>query len=508
MNIKHENVIDLFNGSMYPIYMIDDSYHILYNNLFIEKKFPKIIGDKCFYALFGRSKPCEKCIYFEAIQTKDITVNILNRKKNILDIDGSCIKNIGLPIITDETTRCVIIEFDDTQETLKYEEKLNELEALSHRVEQNQQVQNEKDIYYTNQAHEISRFIQNIHFRLDLLEKENPKISRNENFEGIKSLLDNSENALKRLFQFNEVNAIKEIKEEELNFNDLIQIIKKRYYTISKNRKIRFIINVSKDLKNSYMGSPQSIQQIIENILDNAFDFTTNGDIKLHVYPIETTKYESKIKISISDTGIGIPKEHIDLIYRRYYKKGSKFVNDFARAGLGLSISKELADVLDGEIKVESKLGEGTNVSVVLPLKNVLHEKDHKKNIEKTEKKILIIGLPELSKFVLRMKLNINNKIKMINRGDDGLIAYYQLKPDLVLMDVMAIGLNAFDFLDEVYANDTHKGKIIVTSTKVLDEESDYLKSYGFNGYIPKPIKYDVLVNLLESIEIKRGLNE
>jgi len=106
------------------------------------------------------------------------------------------------------------------------------------------------------------------------------------------------------------------------------------------------------------------------------------------------------------------------------------------------------------------------------------------------------------------MKLNINNKIKMINRGDDGLIAYYQLKPDLVLMDVMAIGLNAFDFLDEVYANDTHKGKIIVTSTKVLDEESDYLKSYGFNGYIPKPIKYDVLVNLLESIEIKRGLNE
>lgn len=503
MNITHESILKLFDDSKYPIYIIDDAYHILYNNRFIEKKFPKIIGDKCFYALFGRSKPCERCIYIEAMKNKDITVNTLNRKKNILDLDGSCIKNIGLPIIGDEMSQCIIMEFDDTQETLKYEEKLNELEALSHMVEQNQQVQKEKDIYYTNQAHEISRFIQDMHFRLELLEKENPKMTRNENFEGIRSLIESSENALNRLFQFNDVNSIKEINEDVFNFNNLMQRIKKRYYIISKNRKINFKINISSDLNSSYIGSSQSIRQIIENILDNAFDFTTNGDIKLHVYPIETRADESIIKINITDTGIGIPKEHIDLIYRRYYKKGSKFVNDFTRAGLGLSISKALAETLKGEIKVVSKLGEGTSVSVILPLKNIPEAKEKSRSIEALEKKILIIGLPELSKFVLKMKLNINSKIKMVNRGDDGLIAYYQLKPDLVLIDVMADGLNAFDFLDEVNANDTHKGRIVVASTKVLDEESEYLKSYGFHDYIPKPIKYDGLVNLLENIEMK-----
>lgn len=503
MNITHESILKLFDDSKYPIYIIDDAYHILYNNRFIEKKFPKIIGDKCFYALFGRSKPCERCIYIEAMKNKDITVNTLNRKKNILDLDGSCIKNIGLPIIGDEMSQCIIMEFDDTQETLKYEEKLNELEALSHMVEQNQQVQKEKDIYYTNQAHEISRFIQDMHFRLELLEKENPKMAKNENFEGIRSLIESSENALNRLFQFNDVNSIKEINEDVFNFNNLMQRIKKRYYIISKNRKINFKINISSDLNSSYIGSSQSIRQIIENILDNAFDFTTNGDIKLHVYPIETRADESIIKINITDTGIGIPKEHIDLIYRRYYKKGSKFVNDFTRAGLGLSISKALAETLKGEIKVVSKLGEGTSVSVILPLKNIPEAKEKSRSIEALEKKLLIIGLPELSKFVLKMKLNINSKIKMVNRGDDGLIAYYQLKPDLVLIDVMADGLNAFDFLDEVNANDTHKGRIVVASTKVLDEESEYLKSYGFHDYIPKPIKYDGLVNLLENIEMK-----
>jgi signal transduction histidine kinase len=503
MNISQESILKLFNHSKYPIYIIDDAYHILYNNLFIEKKYPNIIGDKCFYALFGRSKPCEKCIYFEAIKNNDITVNSLNRKNNILEIDGSCIKNIGLPIIEDDMTKCVIIEFDDTQETLKYEEKLNELEALSNMLEQNQQVQNEKDIYYTNQAHEISRFIQNIHFRLDLLEKEYPKIMKNENCEGIRNLIESSENALNRLFQFNDVNSIKEINEDVFNFSNLIQRIKKRYYIVSKNRKINFKINISKDLNNTYIGSSQSIRQIIENILDNAFDFTTNGDIKLHIYPIETTKNESKIKINITDTGIGIPKEHIDLIYRRYYKKGSKFVNGFTRAGLGLSISKALAEALKGEINVESKLGEGTSVSVILPLKNISEEKNKKNDLQNVKKNLLIIGLPELSKFVLKMKLNISNRVKMVDRGDDGLIAYYQFKPDLVLMDVMAPGLNAFDFLDEVTANDTHKAKIIVASTKVLDEESDYLKSYGFHGYIPKPIKYNELINLLENIEMK-----
>jgi len=503
MNITQENILEFFNQSKYPIYMIDDAYHILFNNSYIEKRFPSIIGDKCFYALFGRSKPCKKCIYFETMKNNDITVNSLNRKENILDVDGSCIKSIGLPIKTGQKNKCIIIEFDDTQETLKYEEKLSELEALGNRLEQIQQVQNEKDIYYTNQAHEISRFIQNIHFRLALLEKENHKISKNENFEGIKNLVENAENALTRLFQFSDVNAIKEISEQVFNFNDLIQRIKKRYNTLSKNRKIRFKINASSELNSSYIGSSQSIRQIIENILDNAFDFTTNGDIKMHIYPIETRDEFSKIKITISDTGIGIPQEHIDLIYRRYYKKGSKFVNDFARAGLGLSISKELADALKGNIKVESKLGEGTTVSVVLPLKNISHKKENEKSIKNVEKKILIIGLPELSKIILRIKLNINSKIKMVDRGDDGLLAYYQLKPDLVLMDVMSSGLNAFDFLDEVNANDTHKAKIVVTSMKVLDEESDYLKSYGFHGYIPKPIKYDALVNLLEGIEMK-----
>lgn len=503
MNIIEENILDIFSYSKHPIYMIDDEYRILYNNLFIENKFPNIIGDKCFYALFGRSKPCEKCIYFESIKNNDITVKKLNRRKNILEIDGNCIKNIGLPIISDVMTKCIIIEFDDTQARLKEEEKLNELEALTNWVEQNQKVQNEKDIYYINQAHEISRFMQDIQFRLKVLEKEYPKIGKNENFEGIKSLIKNSENSLNRLFQFNEVNAIKEITTETFNFNDLIQEIKRRYDSISKNRRIRFKINTSKELDNSYIGSYHCIKQIIENVLDNAFDFTTNGDIKVHIYPINKTEKESKIKITISDTGIGIPKEHIDLIYRRYYKKGSKFVNDFARAGLGLSISKELIDSLEGSIKVESKLGEGTNVSIIIPLMNSLNLSKSKIEIPRRERRILVIGMPEVSNFILKMKLNKKDKIKTIERGDDGLITYYQFEPDLVLMNVMSNGLNAFDFLDEVNRNNTHNAKIIVTSTKVLDKESDYLKSYGFDGYLPKPIKYDTLINLLDSIEIK-----
>jgi len=503
MTINDESILDFFSQSKYPVYMIDDAYRILYNNLFIENKFPNIIGDKCFYALFGRSKPCEKCIYFEGIKKNDITVNVLNRKKNILDIDGSCIKNIALPILSDEITRCIIIEFDDTKECLKHEEKSDALEALMNRFEKCQQVQNEKDMYYINQAHEMSRFIEDIRFRVNLLEKENPKINRNENFEGLQSLIERSENTLKRLFQFNEVNAIQELKTETFNFNDLIQDIRRRYNVISKNRKIRFKINISKDLNSRYSGSPNSIKQIIENVLDNAFDFTTNGDIKVHIYPMETTTEESKIKITITDTGIGIPKEHIDLIYKRYYKKGSKFVNDFARAGLGLSISKELIDALKGSIEVESNLGEGTNVSIVMPLKHTSMVLNSEKHMDDRERRLLIVGIPQLSKFVLKMRLDKKDKIKIISRGDDGLIAYYQFKPDLVLIDVMSKGLNAFDFLDEINRNDTQASKIIVASTKVLEEESDYLESYGFDGYLPKPIKYDTLINLLESIEVK-----
>src|SRR6056297_1488173 len=178
MNITEENILNLFDGSKYPIYMIDDSYHILFNNEFIEKKFPNIVGDKCFYALYGRSKPCDACVYYETIKNNDITVKILDKEENLLEIDKNYVKSIGLPMITDTFTKCIIIEFDDTKECLKYEGKLNALEALTNKVEQNNQIQKEKDIYYTNQAHEISRFIQNINYRIECLARAYPKIER------------------------------------------------------------------------------------------------------------------------------------------------------------------------------------------------------------------------------------------------------------------------------------------------------------------------------------------
>ncbi|MEA1975952.1 MAG: response regulator, partial [Bacillota bacterium] len=89
---------------------------------------------------------------------------------------------------------------------------------------------------------------------------------------------------------------------------------------------------------------------------------------------------------------------------------------------------------------------------------------------------------------------------------EEGLLLYYRFKPDIVLIDMMCEGLNGFDFYDEIYDNNTHKALIIATSNKVLFSEEDYLMSYGFDAYIPKPIDCSELESKIDEM-IEDGKN-
>lgn len=504
-------VENLFYSSKYPIYMIDNNYCVLFGNEYIKRRFPDCINEKCYNVFFGKDSPCEKCIYEKTFNEKDIAIQTLNKKNNILDLDSSCIKNIGIPIKKEGINGCIVIEFDNTKDCIDYEERLNEFSVVSDEFESCKKKEKEKDIYYTNLAHELQCSLTNIKEINFKLKKNYPLLERSELFEDVNHLIIRSNNIIDKLFQFNKVSGIMDTLDiKKFNLRELVNNIRKKYNQVTKNRNINFSINIASNIKEYYFGDEYKIDRVIENILDNSFDFTVDGFIKANIYEIEEKDSESTIKISIRDSGIGIPEEQIELIYKRYYKGDNKFSTILGRAGLGLSISKEIIESMNGKIEIESKIGKGTNINIILKLKNItnhIQNNNNNNNIsDEIKKKILIIGVDEIYKHVLKYELSKKYEMKKMKNGEEGLLLYYRFKPDIVLIDMMCEGLNGFDFYDEIYDNNTHKALIIATSNKVLFSEEDYLMSYGFDAYIPKPIDCSELESKIDEM-IEDGKN-
>jgi two-component system, OmpR family, phosphate regulon sensor histidine kinase PhoR len=105
------------------------------------------------------------------------------------------------------------------------------------------------------------------------------------------------------------------------------------------------------------------LEQMLSNLIDNAIKYTEKGGIKIKIDSVG----KDKIKISVEDTGIGIPKEHIPRIFERFYVVDKSRSRQLGGTGLGLSIVKHVVLSYGGEIKVESKVGVGTKFEILLP---------------------------------------------------------------------------------------------------------------------------------------------
>lgn len=501
LELMGEAFLDNFYNSKYPLYIIDKNNYLLFVNKYLEDRFFNCLGMKCFNVFYKRTEPCENCPYKKVINYNDIVIESSKMKENILNVDRKCINMVSFPITYKEFSAGMVIEYDNTRENLKFVEKKNQIYALKDKIKINKEIEKEKNLYYRNLAHELGKSIENIEKITEQLKIKYSALKKDEYMECVEHLISRSNDSIKKMLKFNEINQSQsKLLNEKFQFKDIINEVRKIYNVISKNRNIKFSINVAENARKVYIGDKYKILQVIRNVLDNAFNFTINGFIKMNIYEIEDNIENSAINISIKDSGIGIPEEQIESVYKEYYKIDNKLSNSFGKAGLGLAISKNLVDSMNGSLSILSELGEGTTVNINIMLKN--ENKVKKDNYSTSNKtKVLVIGVNELFKYILKMKMRKNYEIEKVLNGEVGLLRYYKFKPDIVLIDMMCEGLNGFDFYDQVYKNNTHSAAIIATSNKILSSEEEYLMSYGFDAYIPKPIDYHKLVETLENVK-------
>ena len=164
---------------------------------------------------------------------------------------------------------------------------------------------------------------------------------------------------------------------EEVYFTNLLDMIGRPFRHEAENRKLQFDIAISTDLERSIITDSKRLQQVLKNLLSNAFKFTADGGVKLTVSPATggwnpdhpVLKHApAVVSFEVSDTGIGIPPEKQRIIFEAFQQADAGTSRKYGGTGLGLAISRELANLLGGEIQLRSTPGQGSTFTLYLPL--------------------------------------------------------------------------------------------------------------------------------------------
>ncbi len=268
------------------------------------------------------------------------------------------------------------------------------------------------------------------------------------------------------------------------------------YLLRTDEKGISFSIDYPKDMPKWVFGDPTRLGQILNNLISNAIKFTDKGKVSLKI------TFEKKGKLNefcftVTDTGIGIDQEKLKTIFEFFSQEDNTITRRFGGTGLGLAISKSIAELLGGEIKVESEKNVGSTFKFCLSMPEAAEQE---KNVtvaqsDLTGKNVLIVEDNELNRFLavtILKKWNAN--IHIAENGEEAVTAVKNKDIDVVLMDIQ---MPVTDGVAAAIAirNDLNSNvPIIALTANALESEKEKCWQAGMNEYITKPYNPEFLL--------------
>ncbi len=304
----------------------------------------------------------------------------------------------------------------------------------------------------------------------------------------------------------NDILDISKLEEGKIELNptafspqELVTNLTNLFSEVASQKGLRLLIEGLDRLPEYLTGDAMRIRQVITNLLNNAIKFTDQGDVTLN---IETT--DKTVKFSVIDNGIGISKENAERLFQRFIQADITISRRYGGSGLGLSICKQLIDLMDGNIGVNSVEGEGSTfwfqIPKITPQKSDLeNQNDNVHNLiidqfEQNNAQLNILAADDnaINRQVLKMVMeDLNQQVTLVENGQQALDKLNEESFDVVLMDIQMPVMTGIE-ATEAIRNSGQPYKdipiIAITANAIKGVEEEYLMA-GMDGYIQKPYK-------------------
>jgi signal transduction histidine kinase/HAMP domain-containing protein len=335
-------------------------------------------------------------------------------------------------------------------------------------------------------------------------------------------------------------------------FSELKQYVERTFRQIAQHKGLQFEVEIDPALPEAIQTDGKRLQQVLKNLLSNAFKFTERGAVSLKIARVdagwtgghaELDRNANVVAFSVSDTGIGIPQDKQGVIFEAFRQADGTTSRRFGGTGLGLSISRELARLLGGQIRVTSAPGKGSTFVLYLPLTHRALEAEAKAHPARgmaghaearapaapqrgwtraapkapsaevgkslVGRKVLVVDDDIRNIFALTASLEQYGLVVMnAESGKDG-IETLKTEPGIeaVLMDIMMPELDGYDTIRIIRSLERFRNiPIIAITAQAMKEDRDKCLEAGATEYLSKPVNTDQLALLLRGLLV-RGAN-
>ncbi len=410
-----------------------------------------------------------------------------SRAKAIFNRDGEAIRMVGANI--------------DITYMKEYQEKLKSEKQMAEKANR------AKSDFLAHMSHEIRTPLTAISGIAEIFQKDSDSLNSKQ--QQLARTLASSTSTLKDLvsdiLDFSKIESGElELTHENFKLDDLFQQVISIMSVNARAKGLEFIFKYSNTKGMDFFGDKTRFRQILINLVGNAIKFTEKGNVTVAA-TAEEREGTQFLEIIVSDTGIGIAHENQDIIFERFKQADSSVSRRYGGTGLGLPISRNLAQLMGGSIFVESEPGKGSSFTLLLPIRDAAAPAE-------TENKILSQKLSEK----IRTALSGENRILMVEdyegnivvigyildeigchydvarTGLEALNLWKEKHYDLVLMDIQMPEMDGFTATTQIRImegeKDLPRTPIIGMTAHALVGDKDKCIAAGMDAYLPKPI--------------------
>ena len=434
--------------------------------------------------------------------------------------DGTWILSMIVPQKYDENGRVVSVLLANRDFTEEKKRELEQEEALRQEKIKAEKANAAKSIFLFNMSHDIRTPMNAILGYSQLMKKEltNPKLVH------YQEMIEQSSQLL--LSIINNVLDMARVESGKMELDENYEVVGNITQLVcgafaaeasKKNIELNKIVNV--DHKHIITDSTK-MQEILSNLISNAIKYTSAGGkvtIDTRELPYDKEGY-TLIQTKVSDTGIGMSEEFLPSLFELFTRERNTTLSKISGTGLGMAIVKNLVDLMNGSIEVESELGKGSTFTITIPHKiankdytNRNIESSHELDIDFKGKRILLAEDNELNAEITTTILSeMGFEVKAV---EDGILCVNEMQHqpantyDLILMDIQMPNMDGYKATDCIrHLSQPEKANIPIIAMSANAFEEDKKKAFDvkMNDYITKPIDFQKMEVVLKHVLSKK----
>lgn len=382
----------------------------------------------------------------------------------------------------------------------QYQQNLKAAKDLAERATQS------KSNFLSNISHEIRTPMNAIIGLTELLLPEEEHPERLEYLQAIKFSADNLLRLINDLLDLSKIEADKLVLDNQVfDVRSLIRKFEKLMHYLVKEKGLELEISIEEGVPKELKGDVVRFNQVLLNLGSNAIKFTEKGKVRIALKLLEAEDNRCWIQLMVSDTGIGIAENKLQLIFDNFAQADKYISKKFGGTGLGLTITQKLVELMGGRIQVSSILGEGSDFEVILPFEPLAdtYQTPEAETSTKQGKllgyKLLIVEDNRINIMLIKRLLKLwEAEFEVAEHGGVALEKLRENQYDLLLLDLQMPVMNGFELLAAIRSGEAGARyktiPVIALTADAYEQTREKAIEAGFSDFITKPIQAEELL--------------